>query len=258
MNTYDPVKDRRKAKEFALKVYTPMRFSRHYALINEATMMLSVLAAAMAQHRKSYGTKDDDLYDSESFQKLINQLAAAGCNVLQQRPTDPKPLPKPWTNPITGQPLPPPKGMDERSVLAKADPDLLDWYDRMEKTPYKTMADHLAAEAARTALTAIDYGEHHHKINPFLGTNETAKNLAMKGDPELAKFYQTEAKPVEIPLFGKNQNQTIAGRLTKDPVSNAVVAVAEKIHEAWRNDDKQAAIAQRKAAEEALQKLEAS
>ena len=58
--------------------------------------------------------------------------------------------------------------------------------------------------------------------------HETAKNLAMKRDPELAKFYQAKAKPVEIPLFGKNRNLTIAGRLTKDPVSNAVVTIAEK------------------------------
>ena len=43
--------------------------------------------------------------------------------------------------------------------------------------------------------------------------HETAKNLAMKRDPELAKFYQAKAKPVEIPLFGKNRNLTIAGRL---------------------------------------------
>jgi len=35
----------------------------------------------------------------------------------------------------------------------------------------------------------------------------------MKRDPELAKFYQAKAKPVEIPLFGKNRNLTIAGRL---------------------------------------------
>jgi hypothetical protein len=75
MDKYDPIKDRRKAREFALKVYTPMRFSRHYALTNEATMMLTVLAAAMAQYRKSFDVKDDDLYDEEAFKKLINQLA---------------------------------------------------------------------------------------------------------------------------------------------------------------------------------------
>jgi hypothetical protein len=258
MDKFDPLKDRRKAKEFALKVYQATRFSRHYALTNEATMMLTVLAAAMAQHRKSYDVKADDLYDSESFQKLINQLAAAGCNVLQQRRTDPKPLPKPWTNPVTGQPLPPPKSLDERAILAKHDPDLLNWYDELEKHPYKTLADHLAAEAARNALASIPYDEQYHKMNPFLGKDETAKNLAMKKDPETAKFYQAEAKPVEIPLFGKNRNLTIAGRLTKDPFSNAVVTVAEKIHEAWKADDRSTAIAQRKAAEDTLAKLEAS
>jgi hypothetical protein len=175
MDKYDPIKDRKRAREFALRVYTPMRFSRHYALTPEATMMLSALAAAMAQYRQSYDARDDELYDDEAFQKLINQLAAAGCNVLQQRPTDPKPLPKPWTNPITGQPLPPPKGMEERSVLAKADPDLLDWYDRMEKMPYKTMADHLADESARKALASIPYSEEYHKMNPFLAKMKPPK-----------------------------------------------------------------------------------
>jgi hypothetical protein len=114
-------------------------------------------------------------------------------------------------------------------VLAKAEPDLLDWYDRMEKAPYKTMADHLAAEAFRNALASIPYDEHYHKMNVFLGNDETAKNLAMKKDPELAKFYQQEARPVELPLFGKNRNLTIAGRLTRDPVSNSIVTIAEKV-----------------------------
>jgi hypothetical protein len=80
----------------------------------------------------------------------------------------------------------------------------------------------------------------------------------MKRDPELAKFYQAEAKPVEIPLFGKNRNLTIAGRLTKDPISNAVVTIAEKIHETWKADDKANALSQRAAADEALRKLSES
>jgi hypothetical protein len=69
---------------------------------------------------------------------------------------------------------------------------------------------------------------------------------------------KAEAKPVEIPLFGKNRNLSITGRLTKDPLSNAVVQIAEQIHRTWVNDDKAKAQAQREAAEDALRKLEAA
>jgi hypothetical protein len=59
-------------------------------------------------------------------------------------------------------------------------------------------------------------------------------------------------------LFGKNKNLSIAGRLTKDPVSNAVVTIAEKIYQNWMADDKATAQAQRAAAEATLRTLEAA
>ena len=113
-------------------------------------------------------------------------------------------------------------------------------------------------KAYRNALSAIPYAETQHKQNPFLGKDETAKNELAKRDPELAKFYQAEAKPVDLPLFGRNRNLTIAGRLTKDPFVSSVVTVAEKIHQTWQADDKATAIAQRTQAEETLKKLEAA
>jgi hypothetical protein len=249
---------RKTARDFALRVYADTKFHRSYALTNEATIMLSALAAAMAQQRKADGKSDAELYAEGPFKWLLHQLAQAGCNILQQRPTDKKPLPKPWKNPLTDQLLPPPKGPDERAVLAKCDPELLDWYDRLEKSPYKTLADHYADEAFRNALASVPYGEKEHAMNPFLGKDETAKAHLGKRDPELAKFYANESKPVALPIFGRNRNLTIAGRLTKDPVTNAVVTIAEKIHESWLNEDKQAALSQRAAAEDALRKLEAA
>jgi hypothetical protein len=255
---FDPLQQRKTARDFALKVYADTKFNRSYALTPESTIMLSALAAAMAQHRKAEGRDKDDLYAEKPFQWLINYLSQAGCNVLQQRPTDPKPLPKPWLDPITNAPLPPPKGPDERGILQRTDPDLLDWYDKLEKAPYKAVADHLEQEAFRKGLAGIPYGQQDHDRNPFRGKDETSKNLLAKRDPELAKFYQAEAKPVEIPLFGKNRNLSIAGRLTKDPVSNAVVTIAEKIYQNWMADDKATAQAQRAAAEATLRKLEAA
>jgi hypothetical protein len=255
---FDPLQQRRTAKEFALRVYADTKFNRSYALIPESTAMLSALAAAMAQQRKADGKDKDELYAEGPYQWLLNELSKAGCNILQKRPTDKKPLPKPWVNPVTGQPLPPPKGPDERGILQRTDPDLLDWYDKLEKSPYKTISDHLEREAFRNALSGIPYGPSEHARNPFLGKDQTAIGHLAKRDPELAKFYEEEAKPVEIPLFGKNKSLSIAGRLTKDPLSNAVVTIAETIHQTWMADDKATAQAQRTAAEETLKKLEAA
>jgi hypothetical protein len=132
---FNPLQQRNNAREFALKVYGDTKFHRSYALTPEAEIMLSALAAAMAQQRKAEGRNDDELYAEGPFKWLINQLSQTGCNILQQRPTDPPQLPKPWLNPITGQPLSPPTSPDERAVLAKADPALLQWFDDLEKSP---------------------------------------------------------------------------------------------------------------------------
>jgi hypothetical protein len=128
----------------------------------------------------------------------------------------------------------------------------------MEKSPYKTVADHLAEEAHRKALGGIPYGQEHHKTNPFRGNDQTAKAQLVKRDPDLAKFYEEEAKPVEIPLFGRNRNITVTGRLTKDPLSSAIVQIAEQIHKTWVNDDRVRAQTQQAAAAEELRKLEAT
>ena len=78
----------------------------------------------------------------------------------------------------------------------------------------------------------------------------------MKRDPLLAEFYQQEAKDVEIPIFGKNKNMTVAGKLAKDPSTAALVQLAQRIHENCLAEDKLAAQQQRAAAEETLKRLE--
>jgi hypothetical protein len=79
-----------------------------------------------------------------------------------------------------------------------------------------------------------------------------------KRDPDLAKFYQQEAQPVSIPIFGQNRNLTVAGQLAKDPSTNALVKVAARIYENWREQDKAAAEQARAAAEATLKRLEAA
>ena len=53
---------------------------------------------------------------------------------------------------------------------------------------------------------------------------ETAKNVFTKRDPDLATFYEQEAQPVAIPIFGQNRNLTVTGQL--DPSTAALVRVA--------------------------------
>jgi hypothetical protein len=85
-----------------------------------------------------------------------------------------------------------------------------------------------------------------------------AWNWPCKRGPDLAKFYQEEAQPIELPLFGKNRNLTVVGKLAKDPSTAGLVKVAARIHENWLAQDKLTAQQQRAAAEETLKRLEAA
>jgi len=92
-----------------------------------------------------------------------------------------------------------------------------------------------------------------------LGTNETAKaNFAKNVSPELVEFCKCEAMPVEVALFGASRNHTIEGRLSKDSSMTALLALGRAIHRQWAAEDKAAAEAARKTAEETLRKLEAN
>jgi hypothetical protein len=91
---------------------------------------------------------------------------------------------------------------------------------------------------------------------PSLVTTRRGTRSSTKRDPELAKFYEQEAKPVSIPVFGRNKNMTIQNRLYKDPHAAATYKIAEQVAQQWLASDKQAAEEQRKAAEAALAKLQ--
>ncbi len=90
-----------------------------------------------------------------------------------------------------------------------------------------------------------------------MATTKPLKPYSRSATQNLRKFYEREAKPVEIPIFGKNRNLTVEGRLAKNPVLCATVKVAHRIHEQWRAEDKLAAKEQRAQAEATLKRLDA-
>jgi hypothetical protein len=112
------------------------------------------------------------------------------------------------------------------------------------------------AEANRRAIEEIHYSEIEHSANPFRSDDQTAKAIYIKNaSPALVEFCKTEAKDVEIPIFGRTRNLTVEGALSKDPATAALIKVAQHIHESWNADDKQTYLQQKAAAEEALRKL---
>jgi hypothetical protein len=133
----------------------------------------------------------------------------------------------------------------------------LELLDELEKHPYATINKLRQAEAQRQAIMEIPYGEKEHQLNPFRGDNKTAHAQFTKRDPELAAFYEREAKDVEVPIFGRAaKNMTIEAKLLKDPATAALVRVAEQIARQWNAEDVATAKEQRAAAELALKKLE--
>ena len=254
--------DRTNHLKLALASYGTLKHPRIYALTDEAKDTLAVLAAALAHRRVAEGRiGGDETSKREEMARLITRLNDAGANLLQNRPGDAPPMPKPWTDPVTGAPLPNPfdknaPDLKAQTILTQRDPALAAHFKAMAKDAYGTIAKMQDDEAQRKSLLAIPYGESEHAVNPFLGTNETAKTDFVKRDPDLAKFYFEEAKPVEIPIFGKNRNLTIEGRLAKDPSTTAVLKVAQRIHEQWNAEDKAALTQQRAEAEAALRRIE--
>jgi hypothetical protein len=155
-------------------------------------------------------------------------------------------LPNPWKT----------KDLKAQNVLQQRDPALAEHYKAMAADPYGTIAKYQDAEAARVAMEAIPYTEIEHNVNPFRTNDQSAQAHFIKSAPALVEFYQNEARDVAIPLFGKNRNITIEGRLAKDPKFFGLLKVAQQIRETWAREDRAAAQAQRAAAEDEIKRLE--
>jgi hypothetical protein len=254
----DPKILRKAAKDFALEAYQKMKNNRAYALTPQAKVLLGSLARAMFLRRQAEGRSDMNPKQQSAHQEffgIIEALSKAGYNVLQARATDPKPLPALWRNPLNNQPLPPPNGIAERSLLQKLDPELLRLFDALEKEPYQVVQQMRSEEAKRQAMAAIEYDSNTHEGNPFRRGEQTEMAELFKRDPTLAQFCQAEAKDVELNLFGSTRDLTARGRLLKDPKTGAIFELAEKIHEQWRMEDKIAAAQAKAAAEATLKQL---
>lgn len=229
---------------------------RSYALGDEAKIALASFYKAILDSRLEKDVQPTDSPSAEEeMVRVIHALDAAGCNLLQKRRSDAKPLPKPWLDPVTQQPIPPPTDLKGRTLLRKYDPELADHYEKMQADPYGYIQKLREDEAMRHALAEISYGEAQHRMNVFRGNNKTAQGEFVRRDPELAKFYEAEAKPVEINLFGKERNLTLEGRLFKDPAVGGLVLLAQRVHQNWREEDRASAERQRLEAEAALKRI---
>jgi hypothetical protein len=253
--------ERKNLIKFALEAFRKLPLARLYALTDSAKMVLACLAAELKRDREARNLTDDDAPKAQSqFVGVLEHLVKAGCNLIQQRPEgEAKPLPKLWRHPISGEPLPAPQGPDERGILASTDPELLKWFDEMEKHPYKTVTKLREAEAKRKLLEAVPYTEIEHVANPWrTGSLKMQDEVVRRGPPELVTFYKAEARDVEIPIFGASFNLSVLSRLARDnPDTRELIERAERIHKDWRNQDQLAAQEQRQKAEATLKRLQA-
>src|SRR5262249_39712731 len=118
MNITESLQQRKGAAETVRRALNKLEYNRLYAMTPDAEAVLTALARAVWEQRYAEGRHPtDEPSATDEMVEVIKKLAAVGCNILQSRPNDKKPLPQLWTNPITGQPLSPPKGPDERSLL---------------------------------------------------------------------------------------------------------------------------------------------
>jgi hypothetical protein len=263
MTKETPEQLRKSARDFALEAYQKVKHNRSYALDEQGKVALGALARAMFIRRIEEGRSHIDAKPTswQEFLSIIDKLAAAGANVKQRRPGDPKPPPKPWTCPVTGAQLPNPfaKGSEDlkaQTVLVRRDPELAEHYKAMAADPYGTIAKMQDVEAARAAMQEIPYGESEHLVNPFRTNDLKAQSQFVKNAPAgFVEFCKNEAKPVEVPLFGKNRNLTIESNLAKDSKTFALLKVAQQIRETWRAEDARHAEAKRAAAEDEIKRL---
>jgi len=252
---------RQASQNFALRAYEKVKGHRSYALTGAAKNTLAILGTALLQKRKADGR--DDMDGTPVAQKemvdIIQKLNAAGFNLLQRRPGAPKALPTVWRDPVTQEPLPPPRDIKSKSLLAKVDPDLLAHFEAMEADAYGHVQKLREEEAQRQVIEAIVYGPDQHNpiVNPFLGSNETAiGSFTKNAPPELTTFFRYEAQPVALPLFGAERNMTIEGQLSKDPYVSALIELGRVIHRQWNAEDLETAKQQRAAADEQLRRLQ--
>jgi hypothetical protein len=247
--------DRATVTKHGLRAYKAVPYSRYYCLSEENELALGAITAAVAEANKESGANS---FDPEQVTKVLQGLAKFMPSLVQARPAPEAPTPEPWKDLVTGEvarnPYKEPRDFASIAAVEKNDPALAEYLKRTaDGISYSQLAKENEAKAKREQLRALPYGESEHTVanNPLLGNDLTKINQFVRlVEPEAVEFYRSEAKPVELAL----DNLTLLGQLAKHaPELRPVVGRAGEIMASWRNDDYQAARAQRAAAEAKLE-----
>jgi hypothetical protein len=197
----------------------------------EATAALDALAyfgIAWTEDRVENGLR----FSPTEFKAVLAELMELNPSLKQQRPNEPSPLPELWRNPLTGEPLPPPKGLDEEGVLEKRSPELLKLLQGLEKMPWATVARLQDEAAKRARIAAIKYASPEDATNPVVTGDLPGQTQLAKENPELFEFYKSEARPAVVPWQpGQPKTSKLMGDLTqKAPHLAKIANRAKELH----------------------------
>jgi hypothetical protein len=240
--------------EHAKRAYAKIANNRSYAITDA---QLAPLAAAIWNRMKGAGQKfDTEKFDAE-FVETIDALHKNGVRgLIQDRPGEPKPTPKPWISPVTGEPLPPPRTQTEKAFLRQHDPALADYYDAMATNPYAHVHALRESESRREQALAFKYDADQHETNPFRNGNLSDQSKFAQRHADLVPFYKSEAEDTVLPWSeqGSKNLTTISLLLTKSPRTHALVKDATRIQSEWKAKERLEA---KKEIDMATQKLRA-
>jgi hypothetical protein len=235
MNPTEPIIPNKLLLERVRNAYSKIANGRPYAVRDQD---LAPLFLAIWNRRKAAGENvSDDSEIQKEFVEVIETLHKIGVRgLIQDRPDEPKPQPKPWIDPISGQPLPPPQTVSEKSFLRTHDPALLDHYEAMAANPYQRVHALKEAESNREQALAFKYDADQHETNPWRSGNLSEQSQFAQRHPDLVEFYKGESQPVDLPWSEKgSQNLTVKSLLlTKSPRTHALVKDATRIQSEWR------------------------
>ena len=259
MNNNNSLEERDHWTQLALSIYRDIKGNRAYALSDDGKRALGALAKGWLESGNSFADGGRERF--ASF--LQNELGPSLPELFQQQAADPPPLPKPWHDPITNQPLENPWLSREpwankaKQVLEKRDLPLAKHFQAMSRDPYGTIAALQDAEAAAKRRKLISYDADTHKANPFLLGNLTESSRFQVVDPERAEFYKREAKPLNLPWQIGKRNLTAMGRMAKHhPEVHAAVVKAEEVLRGWMAEELKARKAARDRNEREAKELE--
>jgi hypothetical protein len=93
-------------------------------------------------------------------------------------------------------------------------------------------------------------------MNPWVSGHRKQQDGLVKLSPDLAAYYQQEARPVELP-FGPNANMTLRGKIWKNPKLRAIADRADEIAKVWQTQERTRLLAEKAESEKRLKELEA-